>query len=497
MLWEPNRGPQEEFFRRPEFEVMYGGARGGGKTDALVVDHVRFIHNPEYRGLLLRKTFPELREVVDRCHKYYKPYIATPDGGRIYSQYNSQEHVWTFSTGAKVELGSMHTEESKYKYIGRQFVRIGFDQLEQFSESQYDFMMGQSRTPVPELAGFTGVRSTANPGGPGHGWVKGRFIADKLPYKTYSKTYKLPDGREIVLDSVFIPAKVYDNPAISINNPAYIAQLMSLEPTLRKAWLDGDWDVFAGQFFTEFSSMVHGVKPFEVPKEWDLFGGLDYGEANPTSFGLYTVDPGNDDLYRIGEYYSPGVGPDHDREIQKTIHDCKWTYDAKLKRGRDVRRVYADPSMWITRKHDTGRIKSAALAMNHPLVKGTNDRINGWRAVKRLIHWDQSDKGEWLTKPKFFFFNDHCPDFERTIPTVIHAKEKGDPKAEDARKGGEDHCADEWRYMVMGYYGAVRDPGDSEPKPEERKDSHLEYYGDEDDDRGGSIHDQILRKIGR
>jgi len=478
--WRPNPGPQTEYFIRDEFEVGYGGARGGGKTDALIAEHLRGIHHPEYRGIIFRKTFPELTEVIDRSHKYYSA-IKTPDGV-ITGKFNAQKYYWTFSTGAKVELGSMHTEESKYRYIGRQFVKVCFDQLEQFSQTQYEFMFGQVRTVEPDLVKYIGIRSTSNPGGPGHAWVKARFIDDKIPYKTYHTVYKLPDGKTIDLTSTFIPAKVYDNPKITEVNPQYVAVLMSLPDDLRRAWLDGDWNVFVGQFFREFRPDVHGVEPFEIPEDWEIYGGMDYGEANQTSYGIYAASTPEwqakhgTGLYRVGEYYSAGAGPDHNREIDNLVNECRWT--KKSERGKTIQRrpklVYADPSMWIDRKHDVGRIKSAAMAFSLPMVRGTHDRINGWRCVKRLLHWDMDDKGRWITKPKFQYFKGECPNFERTLPTIIHAGTQGEPNAEDAKKGGEDHCADEFRYMAMGLYGPIRKV--EEEKKKGPVDAHLEYF---------------------
>lgn len=488
MQWKPNEGPQIEFLSRSEFEILYGGARGGGKTDAILADHVYGVHHPEYRGLILRKTFPELKEIIDRSQSYYSK-IPT-SGGIITAKYNGQDHVWTFSTGAKVELGSMHTEESKYRYIGRQFVKISFDQVEQFSETQYEFMLGQVRTVIPELVPLLGIRCTANPGGPGHAWVKARFIDNKVPYTTYHKLYETPVG-DIDLTSTFIPAKVYDNPKITENNPQYVALLMALPDELRRAWLDGDWDVFVGQFFSEFRKDVHGVSPFEIPEDWGIYGGMDYGEANQTSFGLYAVSP-TEDLYRIAEYYQSGSGSDHDREIHKVIDGCRW---ARTKDGnpRQPALVYADPSMWIERKHDVGRFKSAAMAMSLPLVKATNDRINGWRTVKRLFHWAMDDAGAWLAKPKFHYFLGECSDFERTMPTVIHAGTVGEPNAEDAKKGGEDHAADELRYMAMGLYWP--DKKQVRARPEPKKDAHLKYFEEYTEETRQDMYKKVAEMI--
>jgi hypothetical protein len=470
MNWAPNPGPQTEFFSRYEFEVLYGGARGGGKTDAILMDHLRGTPHSRYRGLILRRTFPELREIIDRSHIYFNK-IADPKGRIVKPAYNASDHVWTFPTGAKVEFGSMMHEESKQNYIGREFTRVSFDQVEQFTETQYLFMLGQIRTTVPELVKYIGVRSTGNPGGPGHGWVKRRWIDNKKPYQRY-KTIHATDLGALELDSVFIPAKVFDNPKITENNPQYIAMLSSLPNDLKRAWLDGDWDVFVGQFFTSFKPIVHGIDPFIIPTDgfWTIYGGLDYGEGNATSFGLYAVSY-EGVAYRVAEYYSPGSAPDHARMILQLIKNCEWT------QGRSPKYIYADPSMWTRRRIDVAVSVSAYQTLDSYGIKGlipaSNDRVNGWRELKRRLHWEMSDLGNWLIKPTFYYFNGCNPNFERTIPACVYPPIQGTKVAEDMDKKGEDHCADEARYFVMG----LRVPdGETVPERPSKPDAHRDGH---------------------
>ena len=456
MDWRPNPGPQAELFKRDEFEIFYGGARGGGKTDAIIMDHLRGIKHKNYRGLILRRTFPELREIIDRSIKYFSK-IRDTNGKILKPKYNSTEHVWAFPSGAKVEFGSMVHEDSKLHYIGREFTKISFDQLEQFTESQYLYMMGQVRTTCPHVEHLLGMMSTGNPGGPGHSWVKARFIDKKEPYKTYKQEIETDLG-VIAIDSVYIPAKVYDNPILTEINPQYVAVLSSLPKDLKAAWLDGDWSIFVGQFFGEFRSDIHAVVPFEIPVEgYEIFGGLDYGEFNQTSFGLYAI--GYDGiLYRVAEYYSPGGADQHARMIIQTIKECKWT------QGRPPRYIFADPTMWTRRKLDIAVSISAYQTLYSygltQLVRASNDRIQGWREVKRRLHWEMNDKGNYIIQPTFFYFDGCCPDFERTLPSCVYPPNAKEKNVEDMDKKGEDHAADEFRYLCMG----VRPPDLIQPE---------------------------------
>ena len=171
IIWRP-QPRQAAFMRRSEDEALYGGAAGGGKSDALVIEALRQVDVPNYRALILRKTFPQLRELIDKTMQYYKPVFPK-------ARYNASNHCWTFPSGAKIYFGSMFRAQDKYNYQGQQFDFIGVDELTHFTWEEYSYLMSRNRPSGPGTQVY--IRATANPGGIGHGWVKARFITPAPP----------------------------------------------------------------------------------------------------------------------------------------------------------------------------------------------------------------------------------------------------------------------------------------------------------------------------
>ena len=304
-VWRP-QPRQRAFMERSEPEALYGGAAGGGKSDALVVEALRQVHIPHYRGLILRKTYPQLSDLVDKSMNYYRR--AFPG-----ASYNATAHVWLFPSGAKIYFGSMQYTKDRTNYQGKAFDFIGFDELTHFEWEEYSYMMSRNRPTGPGTRVY--MRATTNPGGVGHGWVKERFITPAPPGTPILEEVKvrMPDGstRSYTRARVFIQSSVFDNPALLQNDPGYLANLASLPEAEKQALLYGSWDSFSGQVFTEWRDdpdhyqdqrWTHVVDPFPIPAHWRIWRGYDFGYSRPFSVGWYAVDE-DGRIYRIKELY--------------------------------------------------------------------------------------------------------------------------------------------------------------------------------------------------
>ena len=301
VVWSPQER-QAEFMQRGEYEALYGGAAGGGKSDALLAEALRQADKACYRGIIFRKTYPQLTELEDRSQTLYK--CAYPA-----ARYNKTKHCWSFPSGAKIYFGAMQHKKDRLNYQGKHYDFVGFDELTQFSFDEYSYMFSRNRPGGKGTRVY--IRATANPGGPGHSWVKQRFITAGEPMKPIIEEHKVkkPDGAEIIIrkSRVFIPASVFDNKELLRNDPEYLASLSMLPTAERKALLYGDWNSFTGQVFTEWRDdpehycdrrWTHAIAPFEIPRHWEIVRGFDFGYTRPFSVGWYAVDT-KGCIYRI------------------------------------------------------------------------------------------------------------------------------------------------------------------------------------------------------
>lgn len=421
-------GPQEEFLARAEDEILYGGAKGGGKSFGLLMAGIRFVENKNYKGIIFRRSYPQLSELIDRS----KLYFSLPG---LNGEWNGQQHRWTFPSGATLAFGSAHNEGDELSYQGHEYQFMGFDQLEEWIERMYLFLIGQNRSSDKTIPCF--VRSTANPGGVGHLWIKKRFIDNKEPFKTYIQEFEI-NGKILSRSSAFIPATVYDNKILLDASPNYLTNLLQMPEDDRKALLEGDWNIFVGQYFKEWRDKIHIVEPFPIPDGWFKFRCLDFGRTAPFACYWGAVDyDGKVWIYQ--EYYQSGKNAD---ENAKNV--------AELSKGETYLFTVADPSIFSK----TGQEYTIAeiLAQNGLACEpADNDRISGWA----LLH-------QRLTNKTIFFFP-NCLNAIRTIPSLIHDQRH----PEDINQLGEAHAGDAIRYGLKSLINSKPGPTVLQPTLEQ------------------------------
>ena len=441
VVWQP-QPKQAEFMARDEYEVLYGGAAGGGKSDAIVAEALRQVGNPNYRAVIFRKTYPQCRELIIKSLRMYKQ--AFPG-----ARYNGSEHFWQFPSGAKIYFGSMPNSTSYLNYQGLSFSYIAFDELTHFTQEEYEYMISRNRADGEGLRVY--IRATANPGGIGHGWVKERFItASKpgVPYKVKTLIYD-KDGNpvEVERDRVFIPSSVFDNKALLSNDPNYLSNLAFLPEAKREALLYGSWDSYEGQVFTEWRNKpenydtqlwTHVIKPFTIPSSWKRYRTFDYGYSKPFAVQWWAIDyDGRAYLYR--QYYGCEEGQPNKglrmepHEVAKKIKEI----EDQLEQGNRIYGI-ADPAIWDASRGRDGTIVTMFEDEGVFFDKGKNDRLSGKMQCHYRFRFDETGR------PMAYIFS-NCKHFIRTIPNLVYDEKN----VEDVDTDCEDHDYDAMRYFFM------------------------------------------------
>lgn len=455
-IWTP-QPKQAEFMSRPEYEALYGGAAGGGKSDAIIIEALRQVHIPHYKALILRKTFPQLNELIDKSLNYYPR--AFPK-----ARYNASNHTWTFPSGAKIIFGAMQHTKDRVKYQGQAYDFIAFDELTHFTYEEYSYLFSRNRPNGPGTRVY--IRGTANPGGVGHSWVKERFITAGAPMTPITEMVEWvePNGKTVQREQqrIFVPSSVFDNPALLQNDPQYVQRLASMPEAERKALLYGDWDTFSGQVFTEWRNdsrhyedrlHTHVIAPFRIPEHWKIWCGLDWGYSRPFAVGWYAVDEDRR-IYMIRELYgctgTPNQGVKWEptqvaREIRRIESE-----DPNLK-GKRIFRV-GDPAIW-----GSDGTESIGHLMERERVyfeKGDHARIDGKMQLHHRLAFDEEGR------PMMQVFST-CRHFIRTVPNLVY----DETDVEDIDTDGEDHHYDQCRYVLMKNPMAARIPQTPVIKP--------------------------------
>lgn len=445
VIWRPHEGPQTALVTCPVFEVFYGGARGGGKTDGALGDFLQ--HAQEYGehavGLMVRRTLKQLRRTIARSKQIYRPLGAV---------FNETDKEWTFPNGAVLVFAYLERDDDADNYQGHSYTRVYIEEIGNFpSPTPIMKLMATLRSGEGVPCGF---RATGNPGGPGHTWVKARYI-DPAPggWKLITSSFENPFTGEIVTrDRVYIPSKLSDNPSLGSE---YVANLhLSGSPELVRAWLEGDWNVIAGSFFPEFGP-AHILRPFEIPPSWPRFRSGDWGSAKPFSFNWWAISDGTLPAFPRGalinyrEWYGIRTKPDGSFEPNvgvKMVAEAVGRGLAEREAGETVKNAASvlDPSAF---KQDGGPSIAEGIYNGSGKTVGfrhaDNKRVardgamGGWDQVRaRLIGEDD--------KPMIYFFAT-CPHIIRTLPALQH----DEAHPEDVDTDGEDHGPDSIRYACM------------------------------------------------
>lgn len=420
VVWEPNPGPQTAFLMSTAREALYGGAAGGGKSDALIMLPFYRIHNPKHRSIVFRRTRPQLQEVIDRQQQIYP---AIDPGARFVD--SGGKCRWEWSSGAITQMGFMEHEQDRMKFKTFEYDMVLFDELTSFTEKMYMFLFSRNRTKDITMSPI--MRGGTNPGDIGHQWVFDRFIVDRKPYRIYTENIDASDvkgieGLENLTTTIqFIPAELKDNPKMP-NRQAYVAGLKMMGEE-GEAYLQGDWRHFSGQMFR--------TPPKEGVLDWTpgsvIVRAMDYGWADPMCImWLRAHRDGRIELLK--EIYSPGLTVD---SIARLVGET----EKELK----IRPILSVGGHDMFNMKDVGKGEGQSLQTMLQirgvwLERANNDRVAGWAKLQSLLF-----RGLLWVRPGA------APNLMRTLPNLVR-----DPdKPNDLKGKQEDHAAECLRYGIM------------------------------------------------
>ena len=420
IIFQPNDGPQTQFLAAPEREVFYGGARGGGKSYAMLIDPLRYCDKANHRALLIRRSMPELRDMINHSQRLY---------GQAYpgAKWREQEKEWRFPSGARIEFGYAENLTDVLRYQGQSYTWIGIDELPQYPTPEiYNFLRSSLRSVDPDIPVY--MRSTGNPGNVGSLWVKEMFVDPSEPNKAFDVHIDTIAGRKSITRR-FIPAKLQDNPYL-MQTDDYMIMLSSLPEVQRKQFLEGDWSAFENSAFPEFDMSVHVVQPFDIPSNWLRFRTCDWGYSSAACVLWIAVDFDNN-FWVYREHYT-----------QRVTADIFARQVMEKERNEYIRYGILDSSTWAKRGDAGPSIAETMIREGcrwRPSDRSPRSRVAGKLELHRLLA-KESDTGQ----PKLKVFS-NCTNLVRTMPML--PVDKNNP--EDVDTHAEDHAYDALRYGVM------------------------------------------------
>ena len=430
---------QRDFINATADEVLFGGAAGGGKSYGQLVDALLYaLKYPGSKQLALRRTYPDLeRSLVLLSWEIFPREIA---------RYNSSKHFWYFLNGSRIEFGYLAAEKDVYQYQGAEYDVIRFDELTHFSEQMYICLISRLRgaKDFPRQ-----VKSSSNPGGVGHTWVKARFVdigaSDQL--------HCFEDDEGDVTTRIFLPSKVQDNPFLMQIDPGYVKRLKLLPEAEQRALLLGEWDIFEGQYFEMFRRNIHTFAPFDIPDGWRHYVSLDYGQDMFAA--LFIALDGRGRAWVYNEIYKSGL-------LVSEAAELLADYIRAQRRHPDA--VFAPPDLW-NRNNSTGKSTAQMFAdKGIYFSRASNDRVQGWYELAEWLRVYPDEQGEKTARLKI---GTNCINLLRTLPNLQRDKRNPNDCAKEPHE--LTHAPDALRYFVAG-------------QPWSAKGEHIERYDSEVDD---------------
>lgn len=419
--YDPNL-KQQKFHACGAEEVVYGGAKGGGKSCALVMEALAYgLEYPGAEIYLFRETYDDLEANLIKEWKNKVPKELQKHS------FNNSNHYATLINETVIKFRYIRNLQDAESYQGRSMDFIGVDELTKFDRTWIQILMSCLRS----AKGFpVKFRGTCNPGGRGHLWVKEDYVN--------ATNY----GRDIVVcnvtgnKKVFVPATVRDNTILMKNDPNYVKRLENLPEKERKAFLEGDWDIFEGQYFGEFTQDTHVIEPFQIPMHWKKYVSLDYG-LDMFAVLWYAIDT-KENVY-----------------VYKELHESNLIISAAARRLLEVNNkekyecIYAPPDLW-NRRQDSGKSATDIFADSGVgFVKSKNDRVLGWYAVKEWLNViDSKDEhtGKKIKVSKLKITS-NCINLIRNIPQAQHDEKNPNDVSNEPHE--ITHILDALRYFCM------------------------------------------------